>query len=56
MAPPDVNHWVPGLPKARSENIMRRTVRKIAEGDVDSPAIRRRWRIRGWWTSLWRSD
>ncbi|KQY92155.1 MULTISPECIES: acetate--CoA ligase [unclassified Brevundimonas] len=34
IAAPDVIHWAPGLPKTRSGKIMRRILRKIAEGDV----------------------
>ena len=33
IAAPDVIHWAPGLPKTRSGKIMRRILRKIAEGD-----------------------
>ncbi|AQR63034.1 acetate--CoA ligase [Brevundimonas sp. LM2] len=36
IAAPDVIHWAPGLPKTRSGKIMRRILRKIAEGEVDS--------------------
>jgi len=35
IASPDVIHWAPGLPKTRSGKIMRRILRKIAEGKVD---------------------
>jgi acetyl-CoA synthetase len=31
---PDVIHWAPGLPKTRSGKIMRRILRKIAEGET----------------------
>ncbi len=34
-ARPDVIHWAPGLPKTRSGKIMRRILRKIAEGQPD---------------------
>ena len=34
IAAPDAIHWAPGLPKTRSGKIMRRILRKIAEGDV----------------------
>jgi acetyl-CoA synthetase len=34
IATPDVIHFTPGLPKTRSGKIMRRILRKIAEGDV----------------------
>src|SRR6201996_8064526 len=34
IAAPDVIQWAPGLPKTRSGKIMRRILRKIAEGDV----------------------
>ena len=34
IAMPDVIHWAPGLPKTRSGKIMRRILRKIAEGDL----------------------
>ena len=36
IAAPDVIHWAPGLPKTRSGKIMRRILRKLAEGDLDS--------------------
>jgi acetyl-CoA synthetase len=36
IAAPDVIHWAPGLPKTRSGKIMRRVLRKIAEGDAGS--------------------
>jgi len=32
FAAPDIIHWAPGLPKTRSGKIMRRILRKIAEG------------------------
>ncbi len=35
IAAPDVIHWAPGLPKTRSGKIMRRILRKIAEGQTD---------------------
>ena len=35
IATPDVIHWAPGLPKTRSGKIMRRILRKIAEGEHD---------------------
>ena len=35
IATPDVIHWAPGLPKTRSGKIMRRILRKIAEGESD---------------------
>ena len=35
IAAPDVIHWAPGLPKTRSGKIMRRILRKIAEGTPD---------------------
>ncbi|MGB0716047.1 MAG: acetate--CoA ligase [Phycisphaerae bacterium] len=35
IAAPDVVHWAPGLPKTRSGKIMRRILRKIAEGETD---------------------
>jgi len=35
IASPDVIHWAPGLPKTRSGKIMRRILRKIAEGAPD---------------------
>jgi acetyl-CoA synthetase len=35
FATPDVIHWAPGLPKTRSGKIMRRILRKIAEGQPD---------------------
>jgi acetyl-CoA synthetase len=36
IASPDVIQWAPGLPKTRSGKIMRRILRKIAEGDVSN--------------------
>jgi acetyl-CoA synthetase len=36
IATPDVIHFAPALPKTRSGKIMRRILRKIAEGDVGS--------------------
>ncbi|MGF1552812.1 MAG: acetate--CoA ligase [Paracoccaceae bacterium] len=36
IAKPDVSQFAPGMPKTRSGKIMRRILRKIAEGDVDS--------------------
>ena len=35
IATPDVIQWAPGLPKTRSGKIMRRILRKIAEGEAD---------------------
>ena len=35
IATPDVIHWAPALPKTRSGKIMRRILRKIAEGAED---------------------
>ena len=34
FAAPDVIQWAPGLPKTRSGKIMRRILRKVAEGDT----------------------
>ena len=36
VAKPDVIQFAPGLPKTRSGKIMRRILRKIAEGDTSS--------------------
>jgi acetyl-CoA synthetase len=36
IATPDFIQWAPGLPKTRSGKIMRRILRKIAEGDVSN--------------------
>ncbi|EQB33220.1 acetate--CoA ligase [Sphingobium ummariense] len=36
IATPDIVQFAPGLPKTRSGKIMRRILRKIAEGDTDS--------------------
>ena len=36
IATPDVIQWAPGLPKTRSGKIMRRILRKIAEGDASN--------------------
>ena len=47
IASPDVIHWAPGLPKTRSGKIMRRILRKIAEGEPDKVGDTcRRWRTR----------
>jgi len=35
IATPDIVHWAPALPKTRSGKIMRRILRKIAEGTPD---------------------
>jgi acetyl-CoA synthetase len=34
IATPDFIHWAPGLPKTRSGKIMRRILRKVAEGET----------------------
>ena len=34
IATPDVIQWAPGLPKTRSGKIMRRILRKVAEGET----------------------
>jgi len=36
IATPDVIHFAPGLPKTRSGKIMRRILRRIADGDVSN--------------------
>jgi len=36
IAAPDVIQWAPGLPKTRSGKIMRRILRKVAEGELES--------------------
>ena len=36
IASPDIIQWAPNLPKTRSGKIMRRILRKIAEGDLDN--------------------
>jgi acetyl-CoA synthetase len=36
IAKPDLIQWAPGLPKTRSGKIMRRILRKIAEGNFDA--------------------
>ena len=36
FAAPDAIQWAPGLPKTRSGKIMRRILRKVAEGEVGS--------------------
>ena len=36
IARPDVIQFAPGLPKTRSGKIMRRILRKIAEGDMSN--------------------
>jgi acetyl-CoA synthetase len=35
IATPDVIQWAPALPKTRSGKIMRRILRKVAEGEPD---------------------
>ncbi len=39
IATPDKIQWAPGLPKTRSGKIMRRILRKIAEGTMDKGAL-----------------
>jgi len=39
IATPDVIQWAPGLPKTRSGKIMRRILRKIAEGESDKSKV-----------------
>ena len=36
FATPEIIQWAPGLPKTRSGKIMRRILRKVAEGDVSN--------------------
>jgi len=36
IAKPDLIQWAPGLPKTRSGKIMRRILRKLAEGEIDN--------------------
>ncbi len=36
LATPDVIHWAPGLPKTRSDKIMRRILRKIAADEFET--------------------
>jgi acetyl-CoA synthetase len=36
IAKPDLIQWAPGLPKTRSGKIMRRILRKVAEGDFEN--------------------
>ena len=36
IAKPDIIQWAPGLPKTRSGKIMRRILRKIADGYFDN--------------------
>jgi acetyl-CoA synthetase len=36
IAKPDLIQWAPGLPKTRSGKIMRRILRKVAEGDFNN--------------------
>jgi acetyl-CoA synthetase len=36
FAAPDIIQWAPGLPKTRSGKIMRRILRKVAEGDISN--------------------
>ncbi|MGJ3629461.1 AMP-binding enzyme [Sphingomonas sp. MMS24-JH45] len=51
IATPDAIQFAPGLPKTRSGKIMRRILRKIAEGDTGSLATRPPSPIRRWWTT-----
>ncbi len=39
IATPDMMQWEPGLPKTRSGKIMRRILRKIAEGVTDKGTL-----------------
>ena len=39
IASPDVLQWAPGLPKTRSGKIMRRILRKIAQGQTDKSSV-----------------
>ena len=39
IATPDIIQWAPGLPKTRSGKIMRRILRKIAEGVTDKASL-----------------
>ena len=39
IATPDAIQFAPGLPKTRSGKIMRRILRKIAEGEVSAQAL-----------------
>ena len=36
IAKPDLIQWAPGLPKTRSGKIMRRILRKVADGDFEN--------------------
>ena len=45
IAKPDVIQFAPGLPKTRSGKIMRRILRKIAEGDTPAWATPQPWPI-----------
>ena len=36
IAKPDLIQWAPGLPKTRSGKIMRRILRKVADGEFDT--------------------
>ncbi|SIT45597.1 hypothetical protein BN2476_470071 [Paraburkholderia piptadeniae] len=46
LASPDFIQWAPVLPKTRSGKIMRRILRKIADGDYDNWVTSRSWQIR----------
>ena len=53
IAKPDVIQFAPGLPKTRSGKIMRRILRKIAEGDIVQPGRHLHpGRSVAWWT-IW---
>ena len=39
IATPDIIQWAPGLPKTRSGKIMRRILRKLAEGQTDEKSV-----------------
>jgi acyl-CoA synthetase (AMP-forming)/AMP-acid ligase II len=49
VARPDRIQFVNGLPKTRSGKIMRRILRKVAEGDTANLAIPARCSTRRWW-------
>jgi acetyl-CoA synthetase len=52
IAKPDKIQFVSGLPKTRSGKIMRRILRKIAEGETQNLGDTSHYLIRVWWKRL----
>ena len=57
---PDLIQWAPYLPKTRSGKVMRRILRKIAEGDYDNlgdvPTLADPRVVQIWLTIAWGAD